>query len=453
MGNLSISLVNAAAAQRAFDRALQTIQNNVTNVYTPGWSRQRATIINNPFNVEAGLPGGIRPGSLQDSRSTYAETAVRDQQGTLNYASQLKTDLSRAERIFNLNSDYSIPSSLSKFFNSFSQLSVNPNNKLARQAVIDQAAATAQSFNQSATELAKVSAQADSQIRDSVDSINSRIERLQQINIQRRLNSTASHDAGLDAMVYSTLEELSQYASVQPIFQPDGTVNVYLSGRTPMLVGESQWKISADPSNASTAILDSDGRDITGQIVDGKLGALLNERNTLLPGYVTQLNTLAKGFADQVNQVQRSGLTPAGTPPTGDIFAYDSTKGEAVTLAVTNLTPDDLAAALTTAPGGNGNALNFAALSTAKTINGLSFSEYYGALGANFGRDLSSAKNNADTGESLLAQARSYRDELSGVDLNASAAELVQFQRAYQASAELFRVINELTQTALNMLH
>lgn len=452
MGNLSISLINAASAQRAFDRALQTIQNNVTNVYTPGWSRQRATIINNPFNVEAGLPGGIRPGSLQDSRSTYAETAVRDQQGGLNYQQQLKADLSRAEKIFDLNAGYSIPSALSQFFNSFSQLSVNPNDRLSRQRVIDAAGAVAGGFNQTATGLQKISAQADSQIRDAVDSINTRIDRLQQLNAQRRMNSTSGHDAGLDAIVYSTLEELSQYASVQPILQPDGTVNVYLTGRTPLLVGETQWEISADPSNTQTAILDADGRDISAQIVDGKLGALLHERNTLLPGYMTQLNTLARGFADQVNQVQRNGLTSAGTPPTGDIFAYDTVAGEAVSLTVTNLAPEDLAVAVPSAPGGNGNALNFADLANAKTINGLSFSEYYGTLGSKFGRDLSAARSGVETGDSLLAQARSYRDELSGVDLNAAAAELIQFQRAYQASAELFRVINELTQTALEML-
>ena len=103
MGNLSISLVNTAAAQRTFDRALQTIQNNITNVYTPGWAKQRQTIDNSPFDPAHGLPGGIRPGVLQDSRSTYAESAVRDQQGALNFDQQLQADLSRVEKSFDFN--------------------------------------------------------------------------------------------------------------------------------------------------------------------------------------------------------------------------------------------------------------------------------------------------------------------------------------------------------------
>jgi len=452
MGNLSISLINAASAQRAYDRALLTIQNNVTNVYTPGWAKQRATIENAPFNVEAGLPGGIRPGVLQDSRSRYAESSVRDQQGRLNYDQQLETDLQRVEKAFDLNSPYSIPSSISKFFNSFSQLSVNPNDQVSRQNVIDQAAAAAQAFRGAAGDIGNSMAQTDGQIRDAVAGINSRIERLQQINIERRANSSIGQDAGLDAQVYATLEELSQFASVQPIFQPDGTVNVYLSGRTPVLVGETMWAISDSPSNTSNVILDHTGRNISAQITDGKLGGLLRERNTLLPGYQSDLNTLAKTFADQVNQVQRSGVTPAGVPPTGDVFAYDSAIGEASTLVVTNLTPDDIAAAHAGSPGGNGNALDFAALATAKTTNGLSFSEYFGALGSRFGRDLAAARSGVETGNALLSQARNYRDELSGVDLDESAAELIQFQRAYQASAELFKVINQLMETTMSLL-
>ena len=452
MGSLSVSLQNAASSQRAFDRALQTVQNNVSNVYTPGYARQRPTFRNSPFNPEAGLPGGVRPGGLQDSRSRYAEGAVRDQQGRLGYDQQLQADLSRVEKAFDINSKYAIPTALSSFFNSFSQLSVNPNDQLLRQNVIDQSKSVAQSFQVTSTELSQASAQADAQIRDSVTSINERISQLQQINKQRRLSPNSSHDAGLDAEVYATLEEISQYASVQPIFQPDGTVSVYLTGRTPLLVGGNQYKIAHDPSNTQTAILDVNGKDITSQITDGKLGATLTQRNTLLPGYAADLNTLAKTLADQVNLTQQAGLTPAGTPPAGDIFVYDSVLGEAGTLATTALAPDDIAAALPTAPGGNGNALNLADLGRAKTVNGLNFSEYFGTIGASFGRNLSTARANSKNGELLLAQTRNYRQDLSGVNLDEAAAELIQFQRAYQASAELFRVLNQLTETTLGLL-
>src|SRR5260221_8164612 len=74
--SLSSGLHNAASAQRAFSQAIETIQNNVDNIYTPGYTRLRPTFVNAPFNPDQGLPGGIRSGVTQDARSRYADDAV-----------------------------------------------------------------------------------------------------------------------------------------------------------------------------------------------------------------------------------------------------------------------------------------------------------------------------------------------------------------------------------------
>jgi flagellar hook-associated protein 1 FlgK len=44
------------------------------------------------------------------------------------------------------------------------------------------------------------------------------------------------------------------------------------------------------------------------------------------------------------------------------------------------------------------------------------------------------------------------RQQTSGVSLDEQATLLVEFQRAYQANAQLFSVLNSLTQTTVNML-
>ncbi|MBS1833339.1 MAG: hypothetical protein JST65_11520, partial [Acidobacteria bacterium] len=146
--NLTITLLNTASAQRAFDRVLQTIQNNVTNVNTPGWAKQRVLLQAEPFSTGwAGRQGGVRAGNMEDSRSQYAERQVRDSQSKLSYSSQLSENLSRLEKTFELNSGTGIPQSFTNLFNAFSQLSLSPNSPLPRQTVIDQAKAVASSFN------------------------------------------------------------------------------------------------------------------------------------------------------------------------------------------------------------------------------------------------------------------------------------------------------------------
>src|SRR5450432_1872478 len=122
MGSLAIALLNSAQAQRTFSRALTVIQTNVSNVDTPGYATQSAQFLNQPFNPDVGLPGGVRFGQLQDSRSTFAEQSVREQQGFLNQNQQLSTDLSRLNPAFDLSSQSAIPQTLSAVFSSFSQL-------------------------------------------------------------------------------------------------------------------------------------------------------------------------------------------------------------------------------------------------------------------------------------------------------------------------------------------
>ncbi|BDC52474.1 flagellar hook-associated protein 1 [Bryobacterales bacterium F-183] len=452
--NLTITLVNTAAAQRAFDRVLQTIQNNVTNVHTPGWAKQRVLLQAQPFSTNwAGQQGGVRAGTLEDSRSQYAERSVRDSQSKLSYSSQLSENLSRLEKTFDLNSGAAIPQAFTNLFNSFSQLSVSPNNPLPRQTVIDQAKAVASSFNDTSNGIASTRAEVDSQLNDTVSTINSRLETIARINAQKRATPEAAGDPGVDAQMYAAIEELSQYVRVQTLRQADGAVNVYLADTTPLVTGDQALKLNYQPSSTGVTIEDGYGRDVTSSVKDGALGGLVYQRNTLIPRYMDTLNTLAKDFADRVNAIQQAGVTPAGTPPTSDIFTYNSTLGEAATLAVADtLTPDGIAAARASAPGGNGNALDFAALATDKSINNRSYTEEFGALAAQFGRDLSSARNNVNTELSLLSQAKQYREDLSGVDLNEAAAELIQFQRAYQASAEMFRILNQITETVLGLV-
>ncbi|MEJ7607202.1 MAG: flagellar basal body rod C-terminal domain-containing protein [Bryobacteraceae bacterium] len=51
----------------------------------------------------------------------------------------------------------------------------------------------------------------------------------------------------------------------------------------------------------------------------------------------------------------------------------------------------------------------------------------------------------------MVAQARSLRSEASGVSLDEEAVKLIEFQRAYQASARMVSILDEMTQIAVNI--
>jgi flagellar hook-associated protein 1 FlgK len=157
-------------------------------------------------------------------------------------------------------------------------------------------------------------------------------------------------------------------------------------------------------------------------------------------------------FADSVNNLLAGGLDRNGQAPALNLFTYDESIGAAYTLAVTAITPDQIAAASAGAPGSNGNAIALAQLASQPTVNGFSFIEFYGALGARLGRDLNSARENRDVQIQLVTQARTLREQASGVSLDEEAAKVIQYQRSYQAASKLVGVLDELTLTLINLI-
>lgn len=450
--SLFSSLVASTDSLRAYDRSLSVSQNNVGNADTPGFAKRRLSFIPKQFDVERGLSGGIRTGPLLSYRDTFSERSVWRQTHTLGQHAQQAADLEQIEAYFPIAEGAGIAGSINKFFNSVSSWSINPNDPVARRVVLDRAASLARSFNETAGAVSATASSVDRQIQNAVQRINTLAARVRDLNAEVRSDRGKIDDPGLDAQLHSTLEELSKVADFNVIYQDDGSVQLLLGGQTPLVIGGRQYEIQADFSFSDPRIVDVEGREITGQLSGGAIYGMLDTRNRLIPAYLNDLNRLASGLSDAVNQTLAGGLDANGSSPLRDLFTYDPTAGAASTLATNNLDLSELAAAEMGSPGGNGNALRLAALAGSNQVDGVTFSEFYGELGARIGRDLNRAKENNGVQEQLLNEAKALRQERSGVSLDEEAARLVEAQRAYQANAQLFQVLNSLTDTLINLL-
>ncbi|MGB6944010.1 MAG: flagellar hook-associated protein FlgK [Bryobacteraceae bacterium] len=452
MGNLTTSLINAANALQVYGSALNVTENNVTNANTPGYARQSATLVAQPFDLATGAPGGVLLGPTESSRDQYAEQSVRTQQSAYGYDQQQVADLSTAQNYFSLSTTSGIAPAISALFQSFSQLSVTPNDTVARQTVLNDATTVAQNFNDIANGLLSQTNDLHEATSSTIATINQLAGSIAQINSQDATDPSGGVDAGVDAQLNSTLEQLSQYVNFTVLQQPNGPLSVYIGGQTPLVIGNQTYAIQGDFSTAQTAILSSTGADISSQITGGTLGAELNDNNNVLPSYVSGLNTLAQTLADQVNNALNNGIDQNGAAPVTNLFSYDATTGAALTLTVNALTPDQIAAASPGAPGGNGNALAVAALANAPVVNGYTFAEDYGNIGGQVGSDLATAQNNSTTDQSLLNQAESLRQQTSGVSLDTEAENLLEYNRSYDAISKMLGVLNSLSLDIVNLL-
>ncbi len=453
MGNLLTSILNSANALSVYSQGMNVVENNVVNANTPGYASQSASFIAMPFDPSVGLPGGVMNGPVQSSRDSYAEQAVQLQQSALGASAQQASDLGNIQNLFSLSSTDGISSSLDNLFQGFSALSINPNDPVARQTVLTDAQQVATAFNVAGNGLANASSQVGQEAMGTITSINQLTSQIAQLNANRLQNNTGAPDPGADAAMYSSLEQLAQYGNFTALQQPDGSISVYLGGQTPVVVGNQSYAIQGDFSLPQMRVLSAQGNDITSQFSGGQLAGEINVRNNLLPSYMTSVNTLAQSVADQVNNTLAQGVDQNGNSPVNNLFTYNAANGVAQSLAVNPaMTTDQIAAALPSAPGGNGNALNLANLANGANTNGFTFTQFYGNLAGQVGNDIATANTNQTTDQQLLTQAQSMRSSVSGVSLDAQAATLIQYQRSYQAAAKMITVLDDMTNTLLSIL-
>ena len=162
----------------------------------------------------------------------------------------------------------------------------------------------------------------------------------------------------------------------------------------------------------------------------------------------SQFSTLGIGAQASVNA--STGALVLSTTGKGNSASIQILAGSAnATLGLTSTTP-------TYQNGANTAALNLANLenpqSSADEIGGQSYTAYFGSIAAGVGAQLSTATNNQSTQQDVVNQTEALRQQVSGVDLNTQATQIIQIQSAYEAASKVVTVIDSMTQTLLQLI-
>lgn len=469
MSSLFAALGTAASSLDVMERAMGVVQNNVTNASTPGYVTQSLILNASPFDPTKNTWGGVMAGGVESSRDVFAEQAVWQANQQVGAASQQATSLSLLEQQFDVSGKSGIPAALSTLYSAFSAWSTSPTDGTSRQQVINAAQGVAQAFNQASSAVAQLQSQTIQQISTTAAQVNNLTSQIASMNADIR--SGSKNDAGLDAQLYNSLEQLSGLVPINVRNESDGTVTVLMDGQVPLVIGKTSnaLQVSSIPAGATNpgapahAQIVVNGQDVTSLIGQGQLGGLLQFRNAILPsltGDGTQqgsLNQLAQEVADQVNNLLTSGQISSGPPPVPGVPLFTYTAGAPTSVAASlsvssTITASQLAAISSTSA--NGTADQLAQLATWKdpALNDLSFTDAYAGTASAIGNQAANAASMQQTQTQMLTQVQNMRAQVSGVSLNEQAAKLLQFQQAYQASAQLISVINTTTQYLLQMM-
>jgi len=186
----------------------------------------------------------------------------------------------------------------------------------------------------------------------------------------------------------------------------------------------------------------------------GSLGATINLRDTIIPGYQASVNALASTIASTVNTQHQLGFDLNGAV---GIAIFTPAVASAATISINPLltsTTQIAASGSATLKGDNSNALKLAQLKGTNTMSGATttFNSYFNSLVSKIGLDVESSKNTVSQDVAFIKQLSALRESSSGVSLDEELANLIKYQRSYQASAKLISTASDMMDIALNMV-
>lgn len=453
MSSLNASLATALSGLQADQGALEVTANNVANADTPGYSREIPVLeTSDPVVVGSLTLGtGVTLASIESIRDPILASQIQQETQTQGQLNSLVSALQQTQTNFSSSTD-DIGTAISNFFSSVNQLATSPADTSLRQSVLTAADNLASSFNATANNLTEQQSDLNSSVEQTVGQINQLTTQIAQLNGQVSQLENAGESAGtLIDQRTQLIDQLSSLVDVS-VIPTNNTLTLTTAAGTALVAGQQSFQLSSETDASGMQDIYSGSTDITSTVVSGQLGGLLQVRDQQIPSLLNQVDTLASGLATAVNNVQTTGYDLKGNLATNEpLFSSVSGTGAAASLSVAITDPSQIAASSDGTSGDNGNANAMYALSNDAIVDGQSPSDYYSGIVANVGDAVSNATAEQSASNSALQQLNDQLSSESGVSLNEEAANMIQYQQAYAAAAQVVTAINDMMYDVINM--
>ena len=299
--------------------AITTAGHNIANANTEGYSRQRVQIKEFDPLYRPDMTRAERPGQIGQGVDVQSITRVRDElldkrivaQANQETYWQTRSDYyTMLEQIYNEPDDISVRFNMDKFWESWQELSVNPESKAARQAVVTRGQTLTESINQRWESLKGVSDLVDGDIEATVKQVNDLARQIAALNASI-VESKGVGDSPNDLLDRRDLlvDKLSQLVNVTVDHRDPDEFEVHVDGLILVQGGISReigFQLRDDDSGYNKLIWKDTGKDAF--FSGGKLGALVELRDVDIRNEIQQLNTMTMNFADLVNDVHRNAV-------------------------------------------------------------------------------------------------------------------------------------------------
>ena len=423
MSGLLSTLNTAKSGMNVSQVAIQTTSHNISNINTPGYSRQRVNqSASSPYsmpgknsNFGAGQIGtGAQIDNVTRIRNSFYDYQYRSESHQYGSTSVKYEYFKNIEGIFNEPSDTAISSSLNSFFNSWSELSKDPQSSGVKSVVIENGKYLSNSINSAFKRLESLEEGLDKQSEYIMDEVNSMLSQLDKLekNIKIIQGSGKSPNDFLDQRD-QLLDNLSFKLNIN-----DKDVKATLKKAY-----DANGKVTLDDLTKS------------GVKISGELEGTLSMKQEINK-YKNGLKQLSNTITSNVNKAAGQEIFKAKDGELISINPEMLQEPEKI-----NVTADI--------------ALKVYELKSEKVnINGkdMTINTFYNSMIQNLGQSSAAVIRDESNQSKLLENIDSSRSSVSGVSLDEEMISLVQLQHTYSANAKVMSTIDSLLDVVVNGL-
>jgi flagellar hook-associated protein 1 FlgK len=314
MSSLGMVLDIASSALAAQQYCLDVTAHNIANVNTEGYSRQIPTLQGKQAVEHQGVILGLGVKTEQVIRAVdqFIENRLMQEKSNLSSSQEMEKYMQVLESIFSENSETSISSMLSDYWNLWNDVSNNPSGSSERIALYEHSVLMSEQFQSLGPNLTQIQTDITKAVTVGVDRINEITSEIAQINVEivgMEGNNNVANDLRDKRNVL--VSELNEYLDIKTFEQDNHSLTIITVRGCTLVQGDRNYELEMGGSNGDRVRWqDSGGNyvDITNYITNGKLGGWLELRDEIINKYKLDLDAMAKEFIWSVNQQHSQGV-------------------------------------------------------------------------------------------------------------------------------------------------
>ena len=307
----------AKVALLAQQANMAVVSHNISNVSTPGYSRQRLDIETSPsLSTDIGQMGtGVRALGVGREYDAFINAQLNIEKQILGNWQAQDYSFLRVEGLFNESSESGLSGAMNEYWNAWQAVADNPSGSAERVNLISLAETIARDFNSRFNELFTIQSDIDANIKGIVDEINMLVDQIAEVNEKISWIETAGDAANdfKDERV-RLLDELGGMIGFSSFEDSSGQVTVLMESGSPLVQSNKSWHLDVRPDPTNNGFYDigwvvgsGTFTDVTDSITRGELSGLLEMRDTSISGYIDNIDKLAAGIINETNKLHYYG--------------------------------------------------------------------------------------------------------------------------------------------------